>query len=324
MSKAWAVGKTVGLLALMPLAAGVAKAQGRLTFEASVDVVNLAVSVTDPKQRPVSNLDRADFAIFEDGVAQELSLFNRGETPLSLVLMIDTSASMNESLPLVQKAASRFVSALHPVDRVQVVQFNERAEVLQDFTSDRAAIDSAILRTKASGATALHNALYVVLKDLGKLGREEDLRRRAVVLLSDGADTTSLVSEDRVRELARKSEISVYAIGPRPRLSLNIDDASSRAIHLLTALARETGAMAYFPESFAQLDPVYGHIADELRTQYSLGYASSNPARDGKWRKIVIQTPRRDNVLIRHKLGYYAPSGSGFVSWTASLFRDRR
>jgi VWFA-related protein len=283
--------------------------QGRPTFETRVEVVNVPVSVTDVGDRPVSNLRESDFAIFEDGVKQEVSVFDHGELPITLVLMIDTSASMNEKLPLVQKAALRLTRALAARDQVEVVQFNERAEVLQEFTADQSVIEAAVRRIRAAGATGLHNALYSVLKDLRHAASPTAPQRQAIVLLSDGLDTTSIVSEEDVLKLARRSEISIYTIGPRSQLRFEADGAAnSRAIHLLTTLARDSGAQAYFPESFGQLDPVYDRIAQELRTQYHLGYASSNGTRDGKWRKIVVQTPTLSSVQLRHKIGYFAPT----------------
>jgi VWFA-related protein len=280
------------------------------TFEAGIEVINLNVSVTDPRNRYVTDLAEKDFAIFEDGIRQELSLFTHENLPISLVLMIDTSASMDEKLPVAQAAAIRFTKTLRPQDLAQVVQFNDRATVLQEFTADQALLEAAIHRTEASGPTALHNALYVALKDLGKQKKAGELRRRAIVLLSDGEDTASLVSDDQVVELARKTEINIYSISLRPsRASDRQRLGFSQATHLLTALAQETGGQVHFPNSLSELDTVYDRIAEELRTQYNLGYVSSNKRRDGKWRRIVVRIPDREDVQIRHKIGYYGPRG---------------
>ena len=128
-------------------------------------------------------------------------------------------------------------------------------------------------------------------------------------MLTDGEDTSSLVSDEQVLELARKSEINIYAISLRPsRVQARERLSFSQAAHLLTALSRETGGQVYFPNSISELDAVYDRIAEELRTQYSVGYVSANSRRDGKWRRIVVRTPERDDLQIRHKLGYYAPS----------------
>jgi Ca-activated chloride channel homolog len=279
-----------------------------LTFGAEIEIINLTLTVTDPQNRYVTDLAKPDFAVFEDGVRQELSLFTHENLPISLVLMIDTSASMDEKLPVAQTAASRFVKTLRPQDAAQVVQFNDRQTVLQDFTADHALLEEAIRSTRASGPTALHNALYVALKDLSRLKKRGELRRLAVILLSDGEDTASLVSDEQVLDLAKKSEIGVYAVSIRPNRSQDRERQSfSQATYLLTTLARETGGQVHFPNSLSELDSVYDRIAEELRTQYSVGYVSANRRRDGKWRRIVVRVPDRASLQVRHKLGYYAP-----------------
>jgi VWFA-related protein len=300
------------LLVLLASGAGLAQAPPRRppTFEVGIEVINLNVSVTDPRNRYVTDLVEKNFAVFEDGVRQDLSLFTHENLPISLALMIDTSASMDEKLKVAQAAAIRFTKTLRPQDLAEVVQFNDRATVLQDFTADQEALASAILKTEASGPTALHNALYIALKDLGKQKKAGELRRRAIVLLSDGEDTASLVSDDQVVELARKTEINIYSISIRPtRASDRTRLGFSQAAHLLTALAQETGGQVHFPNSLSELDTVYDRIAEELRTQYNLGYVSSNKRRDGKWRRIVVRIPEREDVQIRHKIGYYGPRG---------------
>ena len=278
------------------------------TFEVGIEVINLNVSITDARNRYVSDLLEKHFAVFEDGVRQELTLFSHENLPISLVLMMDCSASMDEKLKVAQDAAVGFVKTLTAQDLAQVVQFNDRRTVLQDFTPDQGLLEEAIRRTEASGPTALHNALYVSLKELDKQKSGRQLRRRAIVLLSDGEDTASLVSDDQVMELARKTEIAIYSISLRPGRSQDRNRlAFSQATHLLTALSQETGGQVHFPNSLSELDTVYARVAEELRTQYTLGYVSSNKRRDGKWRRIVVRVPDRDDLQIRHKIGYYAP-----------------
>lgn len=278
------------------------------TFEAGIEVVNLHVTVMDGRNRYITDLKEADFAIFEDGVKQDLSLFNHEDLPISLSLMMDMSASMDEKLVQSQQAAVRFVKTLRPQDVASIVAFNDRINVLSDFTADQAVLEKAVMRTEASGPTALHNALYVTLKDLGKQKKAGELRRRALVLLSDGEDTASLVQDEQVMELARKLEIAIYAISLRPNRVQDRNRLSfSQAAHLLTVLSRDTGGQVYFPNSLSEMDSVYDRIAEELRTQYNLGYVSSNRRRDGKWRRIVVRT--REELQVRHKIGYYAPRG---------------
>ena len=278
------------------------------TFGVGIEVINLNVSVTDARSRYVTNLDKEDFAVFEDGVRQRLTLFTHQNLPISMVVMIDTSASMDVKIDSARKAAIRFIGTLREVDSAQIVQFNDRATVLQAFTPDHALLEAAIARIETRGPTALHNALYISLKDLQKQKQAGELRRRAVVLLTDGEDTASLVTDEQVLDLAKKSEINIYSISLRAARVQARDRLSfSQAAHLLTALSRETGGQVHFPDSISELDFVYDRIAEELRTQYSLGYVSANARRNGKWRRIVVRTPSRADLHIRHKLGYYAP-----------------
>jgi Ca-activated chloride channel family protein len=279
------------------------------TFGTGIEVINLTVSVTDADQRYVTSLGRADFSVFEDGIKQSLSLFTHENLPISLVLMIDTSASMDEKLVVAQTAAIQFTKTLRPQDSASVIQFNDRATTLQSFTADPAQLEAAIRSTRASGPTALHNALYIALKELQKQKSATELRRRAVVLLSDGEDTASLVSDEQVKELARQSEVAIYAISLRPNRPSDRERlAFSQAVHLLTTLAHDSGGQVFFPNSLSELDAVYGRIAEELRTQYSIGYVSDNSRRDGKWRRIVVRVAQRPELVVRHKLGYYAPA----------------
>jgi Ca-activated chloride channel family protein len=308
----WAAAAILVALAVVTSAPVRAQAPPRATprppvFGAGIEVINLNVSVTDARGRYITDLGKPDFAVFEDGVRQELSIFNHEDIPISLVLMIDTSASMDEKLPTARAAAIRFVGTLRPQDNAQIMQFNDRTTILQDFVADHSKLESAISRTDAAGPTALHNALYVALKELEKLKTVGELRRRAIVLLSDGEDTASLVSDDQVLDLARKTEINIYAISLRAKHMADRSQTKfSQAAHLLTALTSETGGQVHFPNSLSELDAVYDNIAEELRTQYSLGYVSNNPRRDGKWRRIVVRVPTRDDLQIRHKLGYFA------------------
>ena len=176
-------------------------------FGVAVDIVSLSVSVTDDRNRFVADLREGDFAVLEDGVPQRLFLFEREQVPIPLVLMIDASSSMAEQLGAAQEAALRLVRTLGPQDRVQGVGFAERTWFAQDFTGEQPLIEEAIRGFRASGQTALRNALYDVLGCAARLRRAEEPRRWAVVLLSDGSDTCSLVGEDDVLEQARKSDV---------------------------------------------------------------------------------------------------------------------
>jgi VWFA-related protein len=301
----------VGMAATLALAGAAAlagpSAANRPVFKADIDAVNLAVSISDGNHF-VTDLGPTDFQVYEDGVKQDLSIFSHEPTPISLAILIDTSLSMEAKLDQAREAAARFVSKLRPQDEAQIVHFNERVKVVQGFTSDPALLEAAIRSANASGGTALYTAVYVALKDLARQRRQGEVRRLAIVVLSDGEDTASLVSDDQVLELARKSEIGVYGIslkGPLSAAAERNDSGMSR--FFISALSRETGGEAHFPRALAQLGSVYERVLNELRSQYSMGYVSSNPRRDGKWRNIEVRLQGRPDLRVRHKPGYFAP-----------------
>jgi Ca-activated chloride channel family protein len=293
------------LLSMAP-AAPAAEPAAPPRFQGGVEVIRVSVSVTDERDRYVGGLPEHAFAVFEDGVRQDLSFFTRDALPLSVALLVDCSASMDLKIKAAQEAGARFLRALRPGDTAQVVQFNDRVRVLQDWSEDVAALEGALRSTRPNGATVLYNALYVTLKDLRAQGRPEEPRRRAVVLLSDGEDTASLATEEQVLELAKQAEIAVYAIRLRSELPTARErDGEGRAKYFLSALARDTGGQVFFPDRLTDLQSVYGRIADDLRSQYTLGYVSSNATRDGRWRRIMVRTPQNGALRSRHKLGYY-------------------
>jgi Ca-activated chloride channel family protein len=291
------------------LAAASAGAANTPVFRADIDLVNVAVTITDGRSHYITDLAEGDFQVLEDGRAQELTLFTHQRLPLSLSILMDTSQSMNRKLPEAQAAAVRFVRTLQGGDEAQVVQFNDKARIIADFTGDQARLESAIEGTHASGSTALYNAVYIALKDLAARRRTDELRRTAIVVLSDGEDTASLISDDQVVDLARRTGITIYGISLRPAEEsdvANLDDTGLPRYFFRT-LTEQTGGQAHFLQKIAQLPGVYDHVAQELRSQYSLGYFSSNAARDGRWRNIQVRVPGHPQLQVRHRTGYFAP-----------------
>ncbi len=269
-------------------------------------MVSLNVTVTDQSRNFVTSLEQGDFVVFEDGVKQDVTYFNKAQLPIALSLLIDTSASMEDKLRLAQEAAIGFVRRLKPDDIAQIIDFDNRVSILQQFTSDRAALETAIRQTVPNGSTSLHNAIYISLKELKKVRATSsgDVRRQAIVVLSDGEDTSSLVPFEEVLDLAKRSEVIVYTIGIRGR------DLGARgfpeAEFVLKQFAQETGGRAFFPTGATELDVIYAQIADELAAQYALAYSSRNPRRDGQWRRIVVRTTRPE-LAARTKQGYFGP-----------------
>ncbi|HXH05268.1 MAG TPA: VWA domain-containing protein, partial [Vicinamibacterales bacterium] len=277
-------------------------------FRTGIELVSLNVTVTDRQQRFVRDLAPEEFEVYEDGVRQEIAFFSRTEMPIALALLLDTSASMEEKLATAQEAAIGFVRRMKADDVAEVVDFDSRVEILQPFTSDRTALEQAIRSTAAGGSTALYHALYVSLRELRKERAQSaaDIRRQAIVLLSDGEDTSSILGYEEVLDLAKRSETAIYAIGLRGRE--NPARGFKESEFVLRQLSQETGGRVFFPRDVSELPDIYRLIADELSSQYTLAYSSRNPRRDGAWRRVVVRVARPD-LTARTKQGYYAPAG---------------
>lgn len=284
---------------------------GRQTpsFRGGVELVSLNVTVVDGSGRYVTDLAPEDFSVFEDGVKQDVTFFNRTNLPIALALLLDTSASMETRLPIAQEAAIGFARRLRGQDLAEVIDFDSRVVVLQTFTNTTADLEQAIRKTSSGGSTSLFNAVYIALKDLKKVMAKnvDEIRRQAIVLLSDGEDTSSLLPFEEVLDLAKRSETAIYAIGLRSGDPASGVKGFKEAEFVLRQLAQETGGRAFFPNQASDLNNVYGQIADELSNQYTVGYTSRNQKRDGAWRRLVVRV-NRPSVTTRTKLGYFGPT----------------
>jgi len=309
------------LLGSLAVAAAVASAQqpsgaGSPTpprgpaFRVGVDVVSLSITAIDARNRYVTDLEASDFSIYEDGIRQDVTFFNRHEQPIALSLLLDSSASMEDKLPTLQTAATNFVKRLRPHDMAQVIDFDSRVEIRQAFSGDHVALERAIGEIAAGGSTSLHNAVYIALRELQKVraASVEDVRRQALVLFSDGQDTSSLVTFEELLDLAKRSETSIYAIALRGVAPVQTQ-GFREAEYVMRTLAQETGGRAFFPARVEDLAGVYAQIADELASQYGLAYSSTNSRLDGAWRTLAVRIARPD-ITPRAKRGYFAPKAS--------------
>jgi Ca-activated chloride channel family protein len=279
-------------------------------FHGGTDVVLLSVTVTDAAGRHVAGLKQDDFHVFEDGVLQDISHFADQPQPVALSLLLDTSTSMglDNKLILAQQAASGLIARLADGDVAQIVDFDSQVKILAGFTSDKDVLDKSLKLAKAGGSTSLYNALYTALSLLRqqRSASAAEPRRQAIVLLSDGEDTSSILPYDDVLDLAKRSEVTIYAIGvtakePVPSRGWN------EAEFVLRSLTRDTGGRAFFVADPEQLPGIFLQISDELANQYQVGYISKNAKRDGTWRKVNIQVLKGD-ATPRTRAGYYAPT----------------
>jgi VWFA-related protein len=281
-------------------------------FRSGAALVPLNVTVTDSARQFVKGLTAADFSVFEDGVQQDVKFFEASETPTDLIVLIDTSSSMSDKMDVVHEAAAGFLKTMKQGDRGAVVAFADGVDIVQTLTGDRHLLEQGIRRTVARGATSLHNAIYIALKEFGRGARHEgDVRRQAIAVLSDGEDTSSLVGFDDVLELARKSGVSVYPIVLQSRAAATRATVGQRRFYSeseysMRLLAQETGAQAYFPLQIFELKGIYANIAQELSSQYSLAYSPNNSRADGRFRKILVRIASRPDLKLRTRTGYTA------------------
>ena len=295
-----------GIILVLSVASAVGLAAGqRGTFRGGVDLVSLSVTVTGPGGRYVSDLQASDFTVLEDGRRQDVTFFERTRSPLAVSLLLDSSTSMMRQLPLAQRAASEFVARLAPGDVAQVVDFDRRVQVLQPFTADRQTLEDAIQKVVARGSTSMFNAIYIALRELGALAKPQgdQIRRDVIVVLSDGEDTSSLVTFDHVLDGAKRSPSVIYTIG----LGLGAIPTRRGATHpefALRTLAQDTGGRMFAPRSADELPRVYNEIADELASQYVLGYVSNSTAPPA-WRTLSVRVGRPE-LRARSRAGYYA------------------
>jgi Ca-activated chloride channel family protein len=277
-------------------------------FRGGVEVVSLSVTVTEGT-RYITDLAEADFEVFEDGVRQGITIFSREHQPIALAVLLDTSNSMEDKLSVAQEAAVGFARRMRKEDAMEVIAFDSQVQILQPFTNDVGALERAIRRTTVNGSTSLYNAVYVSLRGIKRARAQtsEDIRRQALVVLSDGDDTSSLLPYEEVLDLAKRSETAIYAIGLRQS-----DTGRGRfkeAEFVLRQLSQETGGRVFFPTSLGELPKIYQQISDELASQYTIAYSSKNPLRNGMWRRIVVRV-NRPGLTARTRLGYYAPGST--------------
>ena len=297
-----------------PICLGGAPGQaGPPSFKSGTEVVALNVSVTDRRGQAVLGLGRGDFAVYEDGVPQHVTFFGDGTVPIDLVLLIDTSSSMLDKLPIVRKAALGFVSALRQGDRASVVAFSDVVHVLQALTEDLESLRGSLPLLHANGGTALYTALYVTLTGLTKRDAvTRQTRRSSVVVLTDGEDSRSLTALDDLERVARLANVVVYPISVISSHAADEFKKDGRKRFLgrfeyaLGAVARETGGRAFFPIVINDLSGIYDDIAQELSTQYLLGYETTKVTPDSVYRKILVQIPTRPDARPRTRTGYYA------------------
>jgi len=270
-------------------------------FKSNVKLVNVFTTVVNKRGAPVAGLKKEDFAIAEDGVTQDIKVFDReSELPLNIVLAIDTSLSTRKDIRLELESARGFVHALlRPVDSLALFQFSENVDELVPFTSNLQRIDKGINRVRIGAATALYDAIY-----LGSHSLADRNNRKVMVVITDGGDTMSKIDFNDAVRAAQESEAIVYSI-----IIVPIEADAGRNVggeNALIQLSDDTGGKHYYASGIAQLDAAFHQVSEELRTQYLIGYYPKKKLSDSDFRRIevTLTNPNLD-YKVRHRTGYY-------------------
>jgi VWFA-related protein len=289
------------------------------TFSSTSDLVNVLCAVRDKKGRLINTLEKADFQIFEDGKPQDIKYFNRETSlPLTIGLLIDSSPSQGNLIGIEQQASSEFFSSvLRDKDMAFLISFDSSVDLLQDFTNNRRLLEKGLSQVRVggggggmgpvpgqqTGGTHLYDALFLASAD--KLASE--VGRKTVILVTDGEDQGSKLKPERAIEAAQKADVVVYSV-------YFVDQQFYRRFGtfgngpgygVLKKMSDETGGRVVTPGKNGDLRQAYQEIAEELRSQYSIGYSPSNPKRDGSFRKIEIKISQPD-LKAQARKGYFA------------------
>lgn len=267
------------------------------TESVEVEVVQVTATVTDDGGRFVKGLARDQFRVKEDGVVQRLTAFSGENIPLEIVVAVDVSQSMTEAMPTLKAAVRTFLGALRPADQVTLLAFNDNIFTLARRSTEPAVRLRAVDRLAPWGGTALFDAMLTALNTVGR-----QPGRRSLVVFSDGEDQNSVSTLKRVETRLETSDATIYTIG----LGRSVRDKALAGV--MARMSQMSGGRAFLIDDIEELDAVFADIVEELSNQYLLSYASSNDARDGTWRKILVELPKLTHK-VRHRQGYRAAGG---------------
>jgi Ca-activated chloride channel family protein len=270
----------------------------------NVDLVLVPVTITDPMNRLVTGLEQNDFFIYENNSQQKLKTFSCEDAPVSIGIIFDLSGSMTSKLIRARDSILQFMKTANPQDEFFVIGFNDRPELIEDFTSSIEDIEARLQTVRAGHRTALLDAIYYGM-DKMKTARNE---RKALLVVSDGGDNRSRYTEGEVKAQVRESDVEIYSIGIFDPYAPTTEERMGPV--LLNDLSEETGGRMFRVDDLADMGDIAVKISTELRNQYVLGYNPSSMQRDGKWRKVKVKLvpPQGLPPLTVHaRTGYYAP-----------------
>ena len=270
-----------------------------------VDLVLVPVTITDPMNRLVTGLEKDNFLLTDNGQPQQIRHFSSEDAPISLGVIFDLSGSMNDKIDKSRQAVVEFFRTANPQDEFFLVTFSDKPEVLADFTSSVEDIQGKLVYASPKGRTALLDAIYLGMNRM----QQAKYERKALLIISDGGDNHSRYTEGEIKSMVREADVQIYGIGLFDRDPVSPEEKEGPG--LLNDVTEATGGRTFIINSPSELADVATKIGIELRNQYVLGYRPTNPAHDGKWRKIRIKLNPPKGLPPLHvyaKTGYYAPT----------------
>src|SRR3954470_17190074 len=292
--------------ALLAFAVAAGPSAQQPLFRSGTDMVGFGVTVTDRRGNFITDLKPEDVEVIEEGTSQAIQLFARGDDAetapeLHIGLVFDTSGSMGEDITLARSAAVRFLNTLTDAKDMTLVDFDTEIRVSKYEQASFPRLVERIRARKPDGLTALYDALGVYLT-----GASDDRGRKILVMFTDGGDTRSTTSFSKLVTMLRASDATVYAVGFLEHQSSAVRGEQRQRI---AQIALETGGKAFFPTEIKQVEDAYAKILKQIHAQCTIGYVSTNPRQDGRWRKVEIKVKRPDiqGPKVQARKGYFAP-----------------
>jgi len=290
--------------------------EGPAIFRADTGLVVCHTSVIDKTGHLVTTLTKDQFTVLEDGKPQDIKVFRREDVPVSLGLIVDNSGSMRDKRAKVEAANLGLIKESNPDDEIFVVNFNDEAFLdlphNKNFTNNIKELEEALTRVDSRGGTAMRDAVRMSIDHLKEKAKKD---KRALVVVTDGNDNSSVVTLENLVKAAQQSEVLIYAVGI---LGEEERREAQRAQRALKALSDATGGDAFFPKDVSDVDKVAHQVARDIRNQYTIGYSSNNTSMDGSYRKIEIKVNVPGNPKVRTRSGYYATQNQAAAKGAAS------
>jgi Ca-activated chloride channel family protein len=290
------------MLTLVPFLLGTILAQeaDQTIFRTQTRLVVLHATAEDKEGHLMMELPKSAFQIFENGVRQEIKSFRREDVPVSLGLIIDSSASMTDKRDRVAAAALALVQSSNPEDEVFIVNFADTPSLDVDFTNDAKVLKKGLSRVDSHGETAMRDAIRTAIEHLKGRNKKD---KKVLVVVTDGNDNSSLASLESVMRAAQQNEVLIYSVG---LLGDETPREAERAKRALDALAHATGGQVYYPKDVAEIDNIAPQIAHEIRNQYIVTYSPAVQEMDGSFRQIRVLVDSPGVANVRTRSGYYA------------------